>query len=317
MTRSTHYDAIIIGAGQSGGPLSTALARAGRKTALVEREHVGGTCINVGCTPTKTMIASARAAYLARRGADFGVHTGPITVDLLRVRQRKRDIVSSWRDGSRRRIEGTDGVDLLDGEARFVGPKELEVRLNRGETRRISADVIVINTGTRPATPRIEGLDRVSVLNSTTIMELDEIPEHLIVLGGGYVGLEFGQMFRRFGSRVTIVQRSNQLLAREDADVADTVASILREDGIDIMLNSEARRVTRVINGALEITSNSHFADNESRDTHKQAKYAEAMRHVPHWLTRSDDNGRAVTHGFSKMRIAGRSRCARRMSSVA
>src|SRR6059058_1653163 len=130
-----HYDAIVIGAGQSGGPLSTAFARAGRRTALVEREHVGGTCINEGCTPTKTMVASARVAYLARRGADYGVLTGPITIDMLKVRQRKRDIVTSFRTGSQRRIENTEGVDLLMGEASFTGPKTLTVRLNNGEIR--------------------------------------------------------------------------------------------------------------------------------------------------------------------------------------
>src|SRR5712672_2694584 len=142
MTATKHYDAIVIGAGQAGGPLSTALANAGRKTAIIERIHVGGTCINEGCTPTKTMVASARVAYLARRGADYGVHTGPITVDMVKVRQRKRDIVDSFRSGSENRIKSTKGVDLLMGEARFTGPKELEVRLNTGEVRQLSADTI-------------------------------------------------------------------------------------------------------------------------------------------------------------------------------
>src|SRR5437764_14573011 len=133
VTTTTRYDAIVIGAGQSGGPLSTALARDGWKTAIIERIHVGGTCINEGCTPTKTMVASARVAYLARRGADYGVHTGPITIDMFKVRRRKRDIVDSFRNGSQNRIKSTKGVDLLMGEARFTGPKELEVRLNTGE----------------------------------------------------------------------------------------------------------------------------------------------------------------------------------------
>src|SRR5438128_10794213 len=136
---TTHYDAIVIGAGQSGGPLSTALAQAGWKTAIIERVHVGGTCINEGCTPTKTMVASARVAYLARRGADYGVHTGPITVDMIKVRQRKRDIVDSFRNGSQSRIEGTEGVDLLMGEAHFTAMKEVEVRLTNGETRQLTA----------------------------------------------------------------------------------------------------------------------------------------------------------------------------------
>src|SRR5438067_2079948 len=141
------YDAIVIGAGQAGGPLSTALARAGWKTALIERIHVGGTCINEGCTPTKTMVASARVAYLARRAADYGVHTGPISIDMTVVRQRKRNIVDSFRSGSEKRIESTEGVDLLRGEAHFIGPKELEVRLTNGETRHISANTFFINAG--------------------------------------------------------------------------------------------------------------------------------------------------------------------------
>src|SRR5436309_9841517 len=153
VTTTTHYDAIVIGAGQSGGPLSTALAQAGWKTAIIERIHVGGTCINEGCTPTKTMVASARVAYLARRGADYGVHTGPITVDMVKVRQRKRDIVDSFRNGSQQRIEGTEGVDLLMGETHFTGPKELEVRLNSGETRQLTADTFFINAGARPSKP--------------------------------------------------------------------------------------------------------------------------------------------------------------------
>lgn len=238
MPAAQHYDAIVIGAGQAGGPLSTALARAGRKTALIEREHVGGTCINEGCTPTKTMVASARVAYLARRAADYGVHTGPIAIDLRKVRQRKRDIVQSFRGGSRQRIEETEGVDLLDGEASFSGEKQIEVRLSSGETRTLTADLIFINTGARPSQPPIDGLDQVPTLNSTTIMELDEVPQHLLILGGGYIGLEFGQMFRRFGSEVTIVQRGDQLLGREDADVAEAVADVLRDDGIEVLLRT-------------------------------------------------------------------------------
>ena len=241
---TTHYDAVVIGAGQSGGPLSTALARAGQRTALIEREHIGGTCINEGCTPTKTMVASARVAYLARRGADYGVRTGPIEVDMVRVRQRKRDVVDSFRSGSERRITSTPGLDLLRSEARFIGPKTLAVSGNQ-----LTAERIFINTGARPSKPRIPGLDAVPTLNSTSIMELDTLPEHLLVLGGGYVGLEFGQMFRRFGSQVSIVQRGPRLLAREDADVADGVAEILRQDGISVMLNTDTLRAENAGNG--------------------------------------------------------------------
>lgn len=238
MTSHQKYDAIIIGAGQAGGPFSTTLAQAGWKTALVEKEHVGGTCVNEGCTPTKTMVASARVAHLARRAADYGVQLGPVRVDLAKVRQRKRDIVNKFRNGGQRHIEQTEGVDLLFGEAHFSGPKTVEVHLNDGETCTLTADHIFINTGGRPVNPPIEGLDQVPTLNSTSIMELDIVPEHLLVLGGGYIGLEFGQMFHRFGSKVTIVQRGERLLAREDADVADEVAQILRDEGLEIWLNT-------------------------------------------------------------------------------
>jgi pyruvate/2-oxoglutarate dehydrogenase complex dihydrolipoamide dehydrogenase (E3) component len=251
---TTQYDAIIIGAGQAGGPLSTALAQAGWKTAIIERVHVGGTCINEGCTPTKTMVASARVAYLARRAADYGVHTGPVTVDMTVVRQRKRNIVESFRNGSQKRIESTEGVDLLMGEARFTGPKLVEVRLNNGETRQLTAGTIFLNTGDRPSKPPLSGLDRVSALDSTSIMELDIVPEHLLVIGGGYVGLEFGQMFRRFGSQVTIVQRGKYLLNREDPDVAGEVAKIMREDGIEVLLETAPVQVEQLAGGAIQLT---------------------------------------------------------------
>jgi pyruvate/2-oxoglutarate dehydrogenase complex dihydrolipoamide dehydrogenase (E3) component len=250
----SRYDAIVIGAGQAGGPLATALARAGRKTALIEREHVGGTCINEGCTPTKTMVASGRVAYLARRAADYGVQVGAVTVNMAKVRQRKRDIVDSFRNSGQRRIESTEGVDLLFGAASFSSAKTLEVRLNSGATRQLSADAIFINAGARPSRPALAGIDNVPTLNSTTIMELDRVPEHLLVLGGGYVGLEFGQLFRRLGSSVTVVQRGAHLLAREDDDVADEVAAILRQDGIDVLLETDAARVEQTADGAIHLT---------------------------------------------------------------
>jgi pyruvate/2-oxoglutarate dehydrogenase complex dihydrolipoamide dehydrogenase (E3) component len=188
------------------------------------------------------MVASARVAYLARRSADYGVHTGPVAIDMARVRQRKRDIVASFRASGERQIAGA-GVDLLMGEAGFSDAHTLNVRLNDGGSVALAADTIFVNTGARPARPALPGLEGVPALDSTSIMELDALPERLLVLGGGYVGLEFGQMFRRFGSRVTIVQRGKQLLAREDGDIADAVAQILREDGIDVLLEAAALRV--------------------------------------------------------------------------
>lgn len=254
MSQTRHYDAIIIGAGQGGGPLSTALANAGYKTALIEKAHVGGTCVNNGCTPTKTMAASARVAYLSRRAADYGVRTGEISVDMGRVRQRKRDIVESFRSGSLRRIEDTENLDLVRGEAIFVGEKLLEVLPADGDPLRLSGDRIFINTGTRPFIPPIEGLAGVPWLDSTAIMELAEVPQQLIVIGGGYVGLEFAQMFRRFGAQVTVVQRGEQLLPREDSDVAEEIAEILREDGIEVLLDTEASAVECDENGCLQVT---------------------------------------------------------------
>jgi len=222
-----------------------ALAGAGLRTVLIERKHVGGTCINEGCTPTKTMVASGRVAYLARRGADYGVHTGDIRVDMERVRQRKRDIVDSFRNGSQGRIEKTPNLELLFGEASFTGPKTVLVRQNDGLQRTLTGERIFINAGARPAVPRLDGLAGLPFLDSTSIMELPTVPEHLLVLGGGYVGLEFGQMFRRFGSRVTIVQSGGQLLGREDTDVAQEVGAILKQDGIDVLLNARATHVAK------------------------------------------------------------------------
>jgi pyruvate/2-oxoglutarate dehydrogenase complex dihydrolipoamide dehydrogenase (E3) component len=255
MANRENYDAIVIGTGQGGKPLSIALANAGWKTAVIERLHVGGTCVNVGCTPTKTMVASARVAFLARRAADYGVHTSVVSVNLAEVRRRKQSIVDSFRNGGRRAIENTKNLDLHFGEASFTGPQSIAVKMNDGETRHLAAKKIFINTGCRPADPRVDGLDQIAVLDSTSIMELDELPEHLLVLGGGYVGLEFGQMFRRFGSRVTIVQRAPQLLGREDPDVADEVATILREDGVEVLLNTEAARVEKSGDGEIRLTA--------------------------------------------------------------
>jgi pyruvate/2-oxoglutarate dehydrogenase complex dihydrolipoamide dehydrogenase (E3) component len=261
------FDAIVIGSGQGGTPLCQALAGAGMRTAIVEREHVGGTCVNEGCTPTKTMVASARVAYLARRGADYGVHTGELKIDLAKVRERKRAIVESFRGGNQSRIEKTKNLELIFGEAEFTGPKTILVRKKDGGQVTLSAGKFFINAGCRPAVSKIEGLDKVPYLNSTSIMELDSVPEHLLVLGGGYIGLEFGQMFRRFGSRVTIVQSGAQLLVGEDADVAEGVLQILREDGIEVMLSSKGLRVAKVTAG-IELTVENGGASSTISGTH-------------------------------------------------
>src|SRR6202167_5683135 len=246
------FDAIVIGSGQGGNPLAGALVGAENRAALIHRQDVGATCINRGCTPTKTMVASARAAYLARRGADYGVHVGPVTVDMGRVRERKRAIVRSWREGGEKRLEKAH-VELIRGEASFTSPGQIQVALHGGGERQLRAEQFFINTGTHSGTPAIEGLKTVPYLDNESIMELDFVPEHLVILGGGYIGVEFSQMFRRFGSKVTVIQSGSQLLKEEDQDVAAEVLKILRQDGIEILLNAHTERVARA-NGVLSLT---------------------------------------------------------------
>ncbi len=247
------FDAIIIGSGQGGNPLAGALAGSGKKTALIERQDVGGTCINRGCTPTKTMVASARVAYLARRGADYGVDAGPIVIDMGRVRERKRSVVSSFRAGNEKRLE-TAHVELIRGEASFTGPRQIRVMLRGGGERLLKAAQVFINTGTRSSAPAIAGLDTVSYFDNESIMEVDRVPEHLLIVGGGYIGVEFCQMFRRFGSKVTVIQSGSQLLKEEDQDVAAEVTKILRQDGIEVLLNAHTQRVA-LANGVITLTA--------------------------------------------------------------
>ena len=239
-----HYDAIVIGAGQSGGPLTGDLTANGYKTALVERSRLGGTCVNWGCTPTKTMVGSARVAHMARRAADYGVHTGNVTVDLETVRQRKRDIVTMFHDGSSNAIHSTENLDVYMGSARFIDRQTIEVELNDGGTRQLTAERIFINTGTEPVVPDVPGLDSTPYLTSTSIMELGKVPDHLIIIGGGYIGLEFGQMFRRFGAEVTIVNRGDRLVSREEPEISEAVQEILEADGIQVLLDSSLESVS-------------------------------------------------------------------------
>ena len=243
MANPEPYDFLIIGAGQCAVPLAQACAAAGRRTALVEREHVGGTCVNEGCTPTKTMVASARVAYLARRAADYGIHTNDIRVDLASVRDRKRSIVDEFRGSSERRLNQVEHLDVIAGDAVFTGPKQVAITLHEGGTRTVGAETVIIDAGGRPSIPPIPGLADVPYLTSTTIMELDRVPEHLVVLGGGYIALEFAQMFRRFGSAVTVLERSGRLVEREDDDIAESLTQILTEDGIAIRTDVQVTAV--------------------------------------------------------------------------
>lgn len=230
-----HYDAIIIGAGQAGVPLAKKMAEAGKKTALIEKRYVGGTCINDGCTPTKAMIASAKAAYQARKAADLGVMVSDVKVDLKKIKKRKDDIVALFKEGAEKGVEETKGLKLYMGEARFTGEKELLIHSKDGSEEKLTADLIFINTGAKTLIPEIDGIDDVDYLTSTTILDLEEIPEHLIVIGGNYIGLEFGQMFSRFGSKVTILEQSASIIAKEDDDVVQSMTEILKAEKIDIL----------------------------------------------------------------------------------
>lgn len=235
-----HYDVIIIGAGQSGWPLAGHLPGAGWKTALIESDVMGGTCVNYGCTPTKTVIASAHAVHQARRGAELGFSTGPIAVDMRKVKERALQRVLENRHGLENWLHNLDNLDVIYGRAVFESSNT--VRVN-GEV--LQADHIIINTGTRPAIPPIQGLETVEYMTNREILNLDTVPEHLIVIGGSYIGLEFAQAFRRFGSEVTIVEMMPRLIMREDEDVSEAVYGIMEREGITVHTNSECIAVEK------------------------------------------------------------------------
>jgi len=232
---TTHYDAIVIGAGQAGPPLAERLGQAGLTTAIIERHLMGGTCVNVGCIPTKTLVGSARVAYLARRAADFGVTIGgPVAVDMARVKARKDAIAGASNDGVTKWVEGMRNVTLIRGHARFTGPRALDV----GGVA-LTGDRIFIDVGARARVPDFEGLGDVDPLTNSGMMGLDVLPEHLLIVGGSYIGLEFAQMYRRFGARVTVVEMQDRLIGREDADISDAVREILEGEGVQVRLGAE------------------------------------------------------------------------------
>ncbi len=240
-----HYDDIIIGGGKAGKTLAPALVADGRKTALVERSlnMIGGGCINIACIPTKTMVASANVANTVRNSAAYGVKTNTPTVNLAEVIQRKRSVVQSAREMNLHNLEKALDNNLIIGEARFVAPKTIEVTTTEANNRLLTAEHLFINTGTRPLIPSIPGLTEVEFLTSESIMELEYLPEHLIVLGSSYIGLEFAQMFRRFGSRVTLIGQSEQILSQQDPDIAIAVQTLLEQDGIEFLLKAKVLRV--------------------------------------------------------------------------
>ncbi len=242
----TRYDAIIVGAGQAGPALAARLADAGRRVAVVERHLMGGTCVNTGCTPTKTLVASAHAAHMARRAGEFGVTVGgPIEVDMARVMVRKDAVVAASRQGLEAWMGSLDGVTVLRGHARFVAPLVLDV----GGTQ-ITAPEIFLNVGGRAVVPDYPGVGDIATLTNASILGLTDVPEHLIVVGGGYVGLEFAQMFARFGSAVTVVERGDRLLKREDADVSAAITGILEAEGVALRLKADCIAFARHAEGA-------------------------------------------------------------------
>jgi pyruvate/2-oxoglutarate dehydrogenase complex dihydrolipoamide dehydrogenase (E3) component len=238
------FDAIIVGAGQAGPPLAGRLTDAGQTVAVIERKLVGGTCVNTGCIPTKTLVASAHAAHLARRGAEYGVGTGDVTVDMAKVKARKDKIMLDDRSGLESWLQGMDGCTFIRGHARFEDAHTISV-----DGRRLEADKIFLNVGGRAVAPDLPGLSDIDYMTNVGILELDAVPEHLVLIGGSYIALEFAQMYRRFGARVTVIEKGPRLTSREDEDVSATIKEILEAEGIDVVVDANAIQFTKRDNG--------------------------------------------------------------------
>ncbi len=238
------FDAIIVGAGQAGPPLAGRLTEAGQAVAVIERKLVGGTCVNYGCIPTKTLVASAHAAHLARRGAEYGVSTGDVSVDMAKVKARKDKIVHGDREGVESWLEGMDGCTFIRGHARFSDPHTIRV-----DGRVLHGDKIFLNVGGRAVAPDMPGLSDIGYLTNVGILELDSLPKHLVIIGGSYIALEFAQMYRRFGAAVTVIEKGPRLTSREDEDVSAAVKDILEAEGIDVVVNADAIRFDKTDNG--------------------------------------------------------------------
>ncbi|MGN6639427.1 MAG: mercuric reductase [Mucilaginibacter sp.] len=262
------YDAIVIGAGQAGVPLAKRLAQAGKKTAIIEKRYVGGTCVNDGCTPTKTWVASAKAAYMAAKSKDLGVNIKNYKIDMKQIKKRKDDVVNLFRSGSQKGLEKARGLDLIFGEAVFTGEKTIEVNLTSGRKVELQADLIFLNTGCKPIIPTVEGLDEIGYLTSTSILDLDYVPEHLLVIGGNYIGLEFGQMFRRFGSKVTILEKGVRIVSREDEDVSAELMHILEFEKINILTNSQALKFKKTGKGNISATISTDGKEHKLKCSH-------------------------------------------------
>jgi pyruvate/2-oxoglutarate dehydrogenase complex dihydrolipoamide dehydrogenase (E3) component len=263
------YDAIVIGAGQAGGPLAKKLALAGKKTLLVEKRWIGGTCVNDGCTPTKTWVASAKMAYLAAHSSPLGVKIKDFSVNMPKIKKRKDEVVHQFRNGSLKGLEATKGLNVLFGEATFTGDKIISVKpKGGGRKKEFGAELIFINTGAQTIIPEIEGLKDISYLTSTSILELETVPEHLLILGGNYIGLEFGQMFRRFGSKVTILEKSPRIVSREDEDVSDELDKLLKAEGITIYSNTVTTAFSQKGSGKILVAIKTGDKEEKIKCTH-------------------------------------------------
>jgi pyruvate/2-oxoglutarate dehydrogenase complex dihydrolipoamide dehydrogenase (E3) component len=252
MSQVEHFDTVILGSGQGGKLLAWHLGRSGQRVAVVERQWVGGSCPAVACLPSKNEIWSARVAHVARHAADFGAVTGPVTVDMSKVRDRKRDMVDR-EVTAHLNAYAASGAELIMGSGKFVGPRTIEVELNDGGQRTLTGEQVVVNVGTHAAIPDIPGLRAAQPLTHIGSLELDYAPSHLVVLGGGYIGIEMAQTYRRFGSRVTIIERGERLMMREDTDIAEEMLGILRGEDIDVILGAETVKVEGQSGGSVRV----------------------------------------------------------------
>ncbi len=290
------YDAIVIGAGQAGSPLAKKLALAGKKTALIEKRFIGGTCVNDGCTPTKTMIGSAKAAYKVSKAKELGVDVKSFKINMKQIKKRKDEVVFQFRNGSQTGLEKIRGLDVIFGEAVFTGEKTISVNLKSGRQTELKADLIFMNTGCKPIVPEIEGLKDIDYLDSTSILDLDKVPKHLLIIGGNYIGLEFGQMFRRFGSKVTIIEKSKRIVAREDEDVSEELIKILEAEKIKILTNSQALKFKKTSKGNVSVTVSTDGKESNMKCTHVLV----AVGRAPQTATLDMDKTGVETdeHGF-------------------
>lgn len=244
--KTQEFSIIIIGSGQAGNPLAKAFAKSGKKVAIIEESEIGGCCINRGCTPTKTMIASGKISYLAKNAQKFGINVKEVSTDLEKIIERKKHIVNSFRKSSEDALNLESNIEIFKGTAQFIDSHTIEITQENNNKNLIHADFIFINTGATPTIPKIVGIDSIPYLTSTTIMDLTHLPQHLIVLGGGYIGLEFAQLFHRLGSKVTIIQRNAYLLPNEDVDVSEEIKAILEEEGLVIYCDAKTQAISKI-----------------------------------------------------------------------